>query len=114
VELDVSPELDVFRGHFPGSPIFPGVLQAEAGAQACLWVTLGELPEGAPLPEVYFVGIESYKFRRPVIPPATLSFRVKQNKVRAGLQLWEVEVKQGETLVSNGSFWLKMIHKHSS
>src|SRR5262249_62159140 len=30
----VSPELDVFRGHYPGQPVLPGVLLCEAAMQA--------------------------------------------------------------------------------
>ena len=110
VELDISEDLDVFQGHFPGRPVFPGVLQMEAVAQACLWIHLGELPEGTPLPEVLFVAVDKYKFRRPVFPPDCLILKGQWSKGRAGLQLWEVQVhskKLGEK-VSEGSFWLKM------
>lgn len=110
VELDVPENLEVFKGHFPGRPVFPGVLQMEAVAQACLWIHLGELPEGSPLPEVLFVAVDNYKFRRPVVPPDCLVLRGQWAKARAGLQLWDVSVtskKTGEK-VSEGTFWLKM------
>ena len=107
-ELDVGPELDVFKGHFPGNPVFPGVLQMEAAAQACLWVYLGELPEGAKLPDVLFVAVDSYKFRKPVVPPSTLVFAVEKEVAKGGLQKWKAEVKINGLLVSAGSFWLKM------
>lgn len=109
VELDVDPNLEVFRGHFPGNPVFPGVLQIEAAAQSCLWAYLGVLPEGSPLPEVLFVAIDEYKFKRPVVPPATLRFLVKQSQVRSKLQLWDAEVFVGDALVSKGAFWLRML-----
>ena len=112
VELDVPASLDVFRGHFPGKPIFPGVLQVEAVAQACLWAHLGELPEGTALPDVLFVGINEYKFRRPVVPPATLRFQVKELKVKSGLRLWEVAVYSAGQLVSGGTLWLHMVSNH--
>jgi 3-hydroxyacyl-[acyl-carrier-protein] dehydratase len=109
VELDVPEDLDVFRGHFPEQPVFPGVLQMESAAQACLWIHLGELPVGAKLPEVLFVGVDNYRFRKPVIPPETLAIQGRWLKTKAGLQIWEVETKnKNREIVSQGTFWLKM------
>ena len=33
-KLSIRPEWDIFKGHFPGNPIFPGVLSVECMAQA--------------------------------------------------------------------------------
>jgi 3-hydroxymyristoyl/3-hydroxydecanoyl-(acyl carrier protein) dehydratase len=109
VELDVSDKLDVFQGHFPGNPVFPGVLQMEAAAQACLWVKLGVLPEGEKNPDVLFVSVEGYKFRKQVVPPCTLSIACKQTvEKRNTFSLWEVDVKLEGKTVSGGTFWLMM------
>jgi len=112
VELDVDADLDLFRGHFPKRPIFPGVIQAEAAAQACMWVFLGELKDG-PLDEGLFVSVDSYKFKYPVEPGATLRIRCTQLANRSSLQNWSVEVrsKDDSILHSKGTFWLKMIEK---
>jgi 3-hydroxymyristoyl/3-hydroxydecanoyl-(acyl carrier protein) dehydratase len=109
VEYDVHPDLDVFRGHFPGNPIFPGVLQMEAAAQACGWVYLGVLPEGTPNPDVLFVAVDSYKFRKPVVPPGTLVMKVRQDQVRGPLQLWDIRIEMNSQKVSEGRFWLRML-----
>ena len=109
VELDIDPELDIFRGHFPGRPVFPGVLQIEAAAQACLWILIGPQPKGSKLAEVLFAAVDSYKFKKPVVPPATLSMEAKQVQVRSVLQLWEVAVKCQGQLASAGSFWFRFI-----
>ncbi len=109
VEYDVKAELDVFRGHFPGQPIFPGVLQIEGAAQACCFVFLGEMPAGkGPVQDVFFVSVEDFRFRKPVIPPLTLSYHCSFVQKRGALFLWNVETKVGDDLVSKGRFWVKM------
>ena len=62
-----------FHGHFPGNPIFPGVLIIEALAQCCaIWLNRdgsGKLP--------VFAGIASARFRRKVQPGDTLELSVR-------------------------------------
>jgi 3-hydroxyacyl-[acyl-carrier-protein] dehydratase len=109
VELDVREDLDLFKGHFPGHPIFPGVIQIEAAAQACMWAHLGDL-DGKNLSLGLFVAVDTYKFKKPVEPKTTLRLHCQQNKVKGGLQHWSVEIKSQDdaTLFSKGTFWVKM------
>jgi len=109
VEFDVKENLDVFRGHFPGQPIFPGVLQIEGAAQACCFVRIGELPEGrGPVSDVFFVSVEDFRFRKPVVPPATIRYQCEFIQKRGALYLWNVEARVGSDVVSRGKFWVKM------
>nr|MBA2378787.1 3-hydroxyacyl-ACP dehydratase FabZ [Blastocatellia bacterium] len=56
-----------FVGHFPEAPVMPGVLQIEALAQVGAILALREFEDrGDKIP--FFSGIESAKFRRPVVP----------------------------------------------
>ncbi|MBS1984077.1 MAG: hypothetical protein JST16_07880 [Bdellovibrionales bacterium] len=111
VELDIHPEWDVFKGHFPGRPIFPGVLAMEAAAQACFWINMGVMPEGAAIPDVLFVSVERYRFKRPVVPPATLQIRGKEIQSRGTLFLWDVEIHSAGQLMSSGTFWMQKTPK---
>jgi len=56
-----------FQGHFPDYPIMPGVLMIEAIAQAGGTMLMTEVPDRANKLMV-FTGIDSAKFRRPVVP----------------------------------------------
>jgi beta-hydroxyacyl-ACP dehydratase FabZ len=56
-----------FPGHFPGAPVMPGVLIIEAMAQVAGVMIYRDLPDKAKR-LIYFTGIESAKFRRPVLP----------------------------------------------
>lgn len=69
-----------FQGHFPGNPIMPGVLIAEALAQVGAVVVLS-LPENRGK-IVLFAGIDAFRFRKPVVPGDTLRLEVSLTKVR--------------------------------
>ncbi len=56
-----------FQGHFPGAPVMPGVLIIEAMAQVAGVMIYRDLPD-RDKKLIYFTGIESAKFRRPVVP----------------------------------------------
>ncbi len=73
---------EVFLGHFPGKPVFPGVLLIEGMAQAGGLLLLHDLPdrEGKLL---YFTGIEAAKFRRPVVPGDQVRFEVEVLRLRS-------------------------------
>jgi UDP-3-O-[3-hydroxymyristoyl] N-acetylglucosamine deacetylase/3-hydroxyacyl-[acyl-carrier-protein] dehydratase len=69
-----------FPGHFPGHPIFPGVLQLEAIAQVAGILMLKQAENVGKL--AYFMSAESVKWRKPVRPGDTLLIEVDLLKCR--------------------------------
>lgn len=77
-----------FQGHFPGTPIMPGVTIVEAMAQtAAVMVgsTMG-LTDGNLL--IYFMSIDGCKFRRKVIPGDVLEMHVETTRGKPGGKVW--------------------------
>jgi UDP-3-O-[3-hydroxymyristoyl] N-acetylglucosamine deacetylase/3-hydroxyacyl-[acyl-carrier-protein] dehydratase len=66
----------MFQGHFPGNPVFPGVLQIEATAQVGGIFALSKVDE-PELYSTYFMKIDNVKFKQKVLPGDTLVFDLK-------------------------------------
>lgn len=71
-----------FQGHFPGAPVFPGVLLVEAMAQAGGVLMLRDIPDRHQK-LIYFTGIDHCRFRRPVVPGDQVIFEVRVLKKRS-------------------------------
>ena len=78
---NVSFNEPIFQGHFPGKPVFPGVLIIEAMAQVGGMLLMGSFDD----PEtkvVYFMSLDNVKWRRPVKPGDQLRFELEVVQIR--------------------------------
>ena len=101
---NVSINEPFFLGHFPRRPVMPGVLIIEAMAQtaAVLVVhTLGPESEGKL---VYFMSIESARFRKPVVPGDTLYVHVDKQKQRKNVWKFASEAKVDGKVVAEATY----------
>ena len=72
-----------FQGHFPGLPIFPGVLQLEAMAQTA-GILLNTVV-GSAGKVSYYLGVDQAKFRRMVVPGDQMRMEIKLLRLRMGM-----------------------------
>ena len=89
-----------FMGHFPGRPVFPGVLIIEGMAQTAgaLCVLSGALTEEPR--QVFFLTIDKAKFRRPVVPGDTIEFHMTKLKRKKNMWWFRGEAKVAGTVVA--------------
>ena len=71
-----------FAGHFPKQPVFPGVLIIEAMAQTAAVLVVESLGPEARGKLVYFMTIDSARFRKPVVPGNQLRLNVSVERHR--------------------------------
>jgi len=73
---NVTVNEEIFQGHFPDKPVFPGVLIVEAMAQTASALVVETLGLAGQNPLVYFMSLEATKFRKLVEPGDQLELHV--------------------------------------
>lgn len=89
-----------FTGHFPTTPVMPGVLIVEAMGQAGGVLILSDLPREKIPGAIYFMGLDHVRFRIPVIPGDQLIIEVKMLKKRSNAVKLSATAMVGEKLVA--------------
>lgn len=88
-----------FNGHFPGLAVMPGVLILEAMAQVAGLMLLAEPEHAGKI--AYIGGIESARFRKPVVPGDTLRIEATLLKIRGTIGKIKLVAYVGNDLTSD-------------
>jgi 3-hydroxyacyl-[acyl-carrier-protein] dehydratase len=90
---NVSINEHFFQGHFPKRPVMPGVLIIEAMAQTAAVLVVHTLGPDSMGKLVYFMSVDSARFRRPVVPGDTLMVHVMRQRHRGNVWKFEAQAK---------------------
>jgi len=75
-----------FLGHFPGNPVFPGVLLIEGMAQTAGAVCILSLAKENSSTKLYLLTIDKARFRKPVLPGDTIEYHM--TKIARKKNMW--------------------------
>ena len=96
---NVSVNEPVFQGHFPGNPVFPGVLIIEGMAQTAGAIAIAaDKTEGQHI--VYMVTVDKCKFRKPARPGDVIEYHIKKIRRRSAMGWYEARAMVGDTLIA--------------
>ncbi|EOR94429.1 N-acetylglucosamine deacetylase [Arcticibacter svalbardensis MN12-7] len=106
---NVTMNEDLFRGHFPGSPLFPGVLQIEAMAQTGGILVLSTVPDPKNWLTL-FLKIENARFKAPVTPGDIIVFRCDlMAPIRRGIAQMKGVGRVGEKIVVEAELMAQIV-----
>ena len=93
-----------FPGHFPDKPIMPGVLIIESMAQTAAVLVVSGLGPETKGKLVYFMSVESARFRKPVVPGDQLEIKVIKKQARGNVWKFDGLAYVQNTLVAEAGF----------
>jgi 3-hydroxyacyl-[acyl-carrier-protein] dehydratase len=89
-----------FTGHFPGSPVFPGVLILEGMAQTAGAIVIAAGADRGYKHLVYLLGIDKAKFRFPAGPGDVIEYHIKKQHLRRSVGRYEARALVGSKLIA--------------
>lgn len=100
-QLDVDPDLALFKGHFPEHPVLPGVIIMEALAQTASFCALVGRDEPGVLG--FFAGIDKAKFRHQVQPGDVLTLKADIVKNSSRMVVADVQALVGDQVAATAT-----------
>lgn len=88
------------QGHYPGQPIFPGVLIIEAIAQTAGAIALRSQDDAEGANAMLLLGVDEAKFRSPAKPGDVLHFHIQKEHRRRQVGRYRGVAKAGDRIVA--------------
>lgn len=101
---NITANENVFEGHFPDFPVFPGVMIVEAMAQVCGvlgFKTMNKTPEDGSI--YLFAGIDNVRFKRQVTPGDRVYFEATKVSDKRGVWKFDCEATVDDELVTKAT-----------
>ena len=104
----IDPDREIFRGHFPGEPVLPGVYSVECMAQSAdiLLLSMERYAGKVPL----FLGINTVRFLRKILPGDTIEIhaRLASERAEKAIATCSAEIYNHGELAAPGDVTLAM------
>ena len=104
----IDPDREIFRGHFPGEPVLPGVYSVECMAQSAdiLLLSMERYAGKVPL----FLGINNVRFLRKILPGDTIEIhaRLASERAEKAIATCSAEIYNHGELAATGDVTLAM------
>ena len=96
---NISVNEPIFQGHFPGNPVFPGVLIIEGMAQTAGAIAIAaDQTHGRHI--VYMVTVDKCKCRKPARPGDVIEYHIRKIRRRSAMGWYEARAMVGSTLIA--------------
>ena len=101
----VANDLDILRGHFPGDPIVPGVIQIEMMAQVAAFISLAlcNFQTKNVKIETKLIGVDRARYRKPLTIGMDLSIHSTLTKSRMGFNYYDCAIYYNKEIVAEAS-----------
>ena len=108
--FEIKEDLEILKGHFPGNPILPGVVQIEMMAQSSAFVSIAfnKMEKVGVKVETLLLGVESTRFRKPLLPGMKLKIHATMEKCRGPIAYYTCYIESSGEKVSEAKFLARL------